>query len=218
MLVFDPKELFYNSVVVDLGTTGLNPSKSQIFQVGAIKPTPKGIIVFNRYAYVEENPAFPIKRIDPKDLKSCPPEGEVLRDFWAFVQDREFIVSYNAFFERKFLEKRVKVHQLAHEEHSYICLMETFSYFFSTDRVALPLAVRECLGFYPPSWHEAKIGAYLAFRLFGFFCFLDHTVKIESLCCFIDHNVQYKPLWAHTFFFIKAIRWKENVPKSKGTL
>jgi len=213
VLVFDPKELFYKSVVVDLGTTGLNPAKSQIFQIGAVKPTPKGIIVFNRYAYIEENLAFPIKRIDPRDLKNSPPEREVLREFWDFVQDREFIVSYNAWFERKFLEKRSKKHQLAHEGHSYICLMETFSYFFSTDRMLpLPLAVRECLGFSPLSWHDGKIGAYLAFRLFGFFCFLDHTVKLEPLCCFIDHNVQYKPLWAHTFFFIKAIRRKENLP------
>jgi DNA polymerase III epsilon subunit-like protein len=211
MFVLDPKGLFYNSVVVDLGTTGLDPSNSQIVQICAIKPTPEGMTLFNQHAYVEENPAFHINRIDPDELKDRPPEGEVLRAFWAFVQDREFIVSYNAWFERKFLEKRSKKHQLVHEGHSYICLMETFSYFFSTDRVSLPLAVRECLGFSPLRWHNAKLGAYLAFRLFSFFCFLDHPVKVEPLCCFIDHNIQYKPLWAHTFFLIKTVRLKEKI-------
>jgi DNA polymerase III epsilon subunit-like protein len=37
---FNPEELFYNSVVVDLETTGLFAGKDQILQLCAIKPTP----------------------------------------------------------------------------------------------------------------------------------------------------------------------------------
>jgi DNA polymerase III epsilon subunit-like protein len=149
MLSFDPKELFYNSVVVDLETTGLYAWKDQILQLCAIKPTPKGPVVFNRYIYAEENPAYWINRIDPENLKNCPTEREVLQEFWAFVQDRAFIVSYNASFEMQFLEERSELHQLPYGNHAYICLMETFSDFFSTGWKKLPVAVLRCLGIKP---------------------------------------------------------------------
>jgi DNA polymerase III, epsilon subunit and related 3'-5' exonucleases len=181
MRVFNPEELFYNSVVVDLETTGLYAGESQILQLCAIKPTPRGPVVFNQYIYAEENPAYGINRIDPRDLKGCPPEGEVLRDFWAFVQDRYFIVSYNAAFEMHFLEERSELHQLPHGNHAYICLMETFSDFFSTGWKKLPGAVRRCLYFRPTKLHNAKTDAYLALRLFSFFCFLDRTVQLEPI-------------------------------------
>jgi DNA polymerase III epsilon subunit-like protein len=178
---FKPEELFYNSVVVDLETTGLFAGKDQILQLCAIKPTPKGPMVFNRYVYAEENPAYWVNRIDPRDLKGCPPEGEVLKDFWAFVQDRRFIVSYNASFEMHFLVERSELHQLPHGNHAYICLMETFSDFFSTGWKKLPVAVRRCLGIRPFKWHDAKVDAYLALRLFSFFCFLDRPVQLEPI-------------------------------------
>jgi len=78
---FNPEELFYNSVVVDLETTGLYAGESQILQLGAIKPTPKGPMVFNCYIYAEENPAYWVNRIDPESLKNCPTEKEVLQEF-----------------------------------------------------------------------------------------------------------------------------------------
>jgi DNA polymerase III epsilon subunit-like protein len=146
---FNPEELFYNSVVVDLETTGLYAGKDQILQLCAIKPTPRGPVVFNQYIYAEENPAYHINRINPDSLKNCPTEREVLQEFWAFVQDRDFIVSYNASFEMHFLEERSELHQLPHGDHAYICLMETFSDFFSTGWKKLPVAVRRCLGIRP---------------------------------------------------------------------
>jgi DNA polymerase III epsilon subunit-like protein len=88
---FNPEELFYNSVVVDLETTGLYAGESQILQLCAIKPTLKGPMVFNRYIYAEENPAYWVNRIDPENLKNCPTEREVLQEFWAFVQDRDLL-------------------------------------------------------------------------------------------------------------------------------
>ncbi|MCI4458506.1 MAG: 3'-5' exonuclease [Thermocrinis sp.] len=181
MLSFNPEELFYNSVVVDLETTGLYAGKDQILQLCAIKPTPRGPVVFNQYIYAEENPAYWVNRIDPMDLKGCPPEEEVLRDFWTFAQDRRFIVSYNASFEMEFLEGRSELHQLPHEDHSYICLMETFSDFFGCRWQKLPVAVRRCLGIRPPRWHDAKMDAYLALRLWSFFCFLDRPVQLETI-------------------------------------
>jgi DNA polymerase III epsilon subunit-like protein len=198
MVNFDPEELFYNSVVVDLETTGLYPATHQIIQLCAIKPTPRGPEVFNHYIYAEENPAYHINRIDPESLKDCPTEREVLQDFWAFVQDRQFVISYNANFEMQFLELRSEINQLSHGNHAYICLMETFSDFFSTGWKKLPVAVRRCLGFRPSKWHNAKTDAYLALRLWSFFCF------------FLDRKVQLEPIWAPKLFRIKAIRLKKK--------
>ena len=181
MRVFNPEELFYNSVVVDLETTGLYAGESQILQLCAIKPTPKGPMVFNRYIYAEENPAYWVNRIDPRDLKGCPPEGEVLRDFWAFVQDRNYLVAYNARFEMQFLELRSELNQLSYGNHAYICVMETFSDFFSTGWKKFHIAVRRCLNIKSAKWHDAKIDAYLTLRLFSFFCFLDRPVQLEPI-------------------------------------
>jgi len=181
MQAFNPEELFYNSVVVDLETTGLFAGKDQILQLCAIKPTPKGPMVFNRYIYAEENPAYWVNRIDPRDLKGCPPEGEVLRDFWAFVQDRNYLVAYNARFEMQFLELRSELNQLSYGNHAYICVMETFSDFFSTGWKKFHIAVRRCLNIKSAKWHDAKIDAYLTLRLFSFFCFLDRPVQLEPI-------------------------------------
>jgi DNA polymerase III epsilon subunit-like protein len=194
---FNPEELFYNSVVVDLETTGLYAGESQILQLCAIKPTPRGPVVFDQYIYAEENPAYHINRINPENLKNCPTEREVLQEFWAFVQDREFIVSYNAAFEMRFLEERSELHQLPYGNHAYICLMETFSDFFSTGWKKLPVAVRRCLGIRPSKWHDAKMDAYLALRLFSFFCFLDHPVRLE-------------PIWVPKLWRVKITRLKEK--------
>jgi DNA polymerase III, epsilon subunit and related 3'-5' exonucleases len=195
MRVFKPEELFYNSVVVDLETTGLFAGKDQILQLCAIKPTPKGPVVFNRYIYAEENPAYCVNRINPENLKNCPTEKEVLQEFWAFVQDRDFIVSYNAAFEMHFLEERSELHQLPHGNHAYICLMETFSDFFSTGWKKLPVAVRRCLGIRHSKWHNAKVDAYLALRLWSFFCFLEDPVKLD-------------PIWAPKLWRVRVIRLK----------
>jgi DNA polymerase III epsilon subunit-like protein len=198
---FSPEELFYDSVVVDLETTGLNPFNSQIIQLCAIKPTPKGPVIFNQYIYAKENPAYHINRIDPKDLKECPTEKEGLRYFWAFVQDRQFVISYNANFEMQFLELRSEINQLSHGNHAYLCLMETFSAFFSTDWEKLPVAVRRCLGIRPSKWHDAKIDAYLALRLWVFFCFLDRPTQLE-------------PIWAPKLWRVEITRLKKK-PRGK---
>ncbi|MFZ8783970.1 3'-5' exonuclease [Thermocrinis sp.] len=155
--------------------------KDQILQLCAIKPTPKGPMVFNRYIYAEENPAYWVNRIDPRNLKGCPPEGEVLRDFWAFVQDRNYLVAYNARFEMQFLELRSELNQLSYGNHAYICVMETFSDFFSTGWKKFHIAVRRCLNIKSAKWHDAKIDAYLTLRLFSFFCFLDRPVQLEPI-------------------------------------
>jgi len=196
MVNFDPEELFYNSVVVDLETTGLYPATHQIIQLCAIKPTPKGPVVFNRYIYAEENPAYHINRIDPENLKNCPTEREVLQEFWAFVQDRQFVISYNANFEMQFLELRSEINQLPYGNHSYICLMETFSDFFSTGWKKLSEAVRRCLNIRLAKWHNAKTDAYLTLRLFSFFCFLNRPIQLE-------------PIFPK-LFRIKAVRLKEK--------
>jgi DNA polymerase III epsilon subunit-like protein len=81
------------------------------------------------------------------------------------VQDRDFIVSYKAAFEVHFLEERSELHKLPHRNHAYICLMETFSDFFSNGWKKLPLAVRRCLGIRPSKLHDAKMDAYPALRL-----------------------------------------------------
>jgi len=195
MRIFNPEELFFNSVVVDLETTGLYAGESQILQLCAIKPTPRGPVVFNQYIYAEENPAYHINRIDPENLKNCPTEREVLQEFWAFVHDRDFIVSYNAAFEMHFLDERSELHQLSHRNHAYICLMETFSDFFSTCWKKLPVAVRRCLGIRPPKLHDAKMDAYLALRLWAFFCFLEDLVKLD-------------PIWAPKLWRVRVIRLK----------
>jgi DNA polymerase III epsilon subunit-like protein len=192
---FNPEELFYNSVVVDLETTGLYAGESQILQLCAIKPTSTGPVVFNQYIYAEENPAYWVNRIDPESLKNCPTEREVLQEFWAFVQDRDFIVSYNAAFEMHFLEERSEFHNLPYGNHAYICLMETFSDFFSTGWKKLPVAVRKCLGIRHPKWHNAKMDAYLALRLWSFFCFLEDPVKLD-------------PIWAPKLWRVRVIRLK----------
>jgi DNA polymerase III epsilon subunit-like protein len=157
----------------------------------------RGPVVFNQYIYAEENPAYGINRIDPRDLKGCPPEGEVLRDFWAFVQDRHFVVSYNANFEMQFLELRSEINQLSYGKHAYICLMEGFSDFFRCRWEKLSVAVRRCLYFRPTKLHNAKTDAYLALRLWAFFCFLDRPVQLE-------------PIWTPKLWRVKIKRLKEK--------
>jgi DNA polymerase III epsilon subunit-like protein len=205
MRVFNPEELFYNSVVVDLETTGLYAGENQILQLCAIKPTPRGPVVFNRYIYAEENPAYWVNRIDPESLKNCPTEREVLREFWVFVEGREYIVSYNANFEMDFLESRSEINGLAYKELDYICLMKTYSEFFRHGWKKLPIAVRRCLGIRPSKWHDAKMDAYLTLRLWAFFCFLDNPVRLE----FFGH----RRWWVYTV----RLRKKDKARKKQTT-
>jgi len=102
-----------------------------------------------------------------------------------------------------FLEERSELHQLPHGNHAYICLMETFSDFFSTGWKKLPVAVRRCLGIRPSKWHDAKIDAYLALRLWAFFCFLEDPVKLD-------------PIWAPKLWRVRVIRlkWVEEGAKT----
>jgi hypothetical protein len=75
--------------------------------------------------------------------------------------------------------------------------METFSDFFSTGWKKLSVAVRRCLGIRSSKWHDAKADAYLALRLFCFFCFLDRPVQLE-------------PIWAPKLWRVKITRLKEK--------
>jgi hypothetical protein len=60
------------------------------------------------------------------------------------------------------------------------------------------VAVRRCLGIRPSKWHNAKSDAYLALRLWSFFCF------------FLDRNVQLEPIWATKLWYVKAVRLKRK--------
>jgi hypothetical protein len=73
--------------------------------------------------------------------------------------------------------------------------METFSDFFSTGWKKLPVAVRRCLGIRSSKWHDAKKDAYLALRLWSFFCFLEDPVKLD-------------PIWIPKLWRVRVIRLK----------
>ena len=103
-----------------------------------------------------------------------------------------------------FLEERSELHQLPHGNHAYICLMETFSDFFSTGWKKLPVAVRRCLNIKSAKWHDAKSDAYFALRLFRFFCFLDRPVQLE-------------PIWAPKLWQVKITRLKEKSLRKQPT-
>jgi hypothetical protein len=140
----NPEELFYNSVVVDLETTGPMQGKPDPPDL-CHKAHTQRTRSFQPLYLRRGKPSLPHKPYRPESLKNCPTEREVLKSSGLLSKTGISLSPITHAFEMHFLEERSELHQLPHGNHAYICLMETFSDFFSTGWKKLPVAVRRCL-------------------------------------------------------------------------
>ncbi|MDN5347451.1 MAG: ATP-dependent helicase DinG [Clostridia bacterium] len=95
-------------VVFDLETTGLDPEKDHIIEIGAIK-IKDGRVVEEMSSLVHLEQALPpaitrLTGIEPEMLKTAPPLKKVLDDFLGFISTYT-LVSHNANFDIAFLNR-----------------------------------------------------------------------------------------------------------------
>ena len=98
-------------VAFDLETTGLDPRKDKIVEIGAVKFDNKGLIA--RFSALV-NPGIPmpagaerVNGISDTMLMGKPPIAEVLGDFLPFIKNA-VIIAYNAAFDCDFINEALK--------------------------------------------------------------------------------------------------------------
>jgi DNA polymerase-3 subunit epsilon/ATP-dependent DNA helicase DinG len=95
-------------VSLDIETTGLNPDRDEILEIGAVRF--KGDHVYETYnAFVRPNQPIPYKiqqltGITPADVAGAPPLGAVLPELRRFVGDNP-IIGHNISFDLSFLHR-----------------------------------------------------------------------------------------------------------------
>ncbi|RMH56442.1 MAG: single-stranded-DNA-specific exonuclease RecJ [Candidatus Hydrogenedentota bacterium] len=112
-LLLSEDEEFYGKeiVVFDFETSGFQPSRAQIIEMGAVK-TLNGNVLEEFSSFVEcPSPLDPscteVHGIRDEDLRGAPPLEEVLPRFLEFVGDA-ILVAHNAPFDIKFLNSALK--------------------------------------------------------------------------------------------------------------
>lgn len=103
--------------VLDLETTGLNASESEIIEIGAIKYR-DGAEVSRFHSYVKPTAPIPpestaINHITNAMVSNAPAFDEVFRDFMRFI-DKDVLIAHNAVFDIGFLQTRSQM-QLSNE-------------------------------------------------------------------------------------------------------
>jgi DNA polymerase-3 subunit epsilon len=96
----------------DLETTGLDPQKDRIVEIGAVKFDRRGLIA--RFSTLV-NPGIPmppeaerVNNITSKMLADKPPLDEVLPDFLTFIRDT-VLTAYNAPFDCGFVNESLRI-------------------------------------------------------------------------------------------------------------
>ena len=94
-------------VIIDVETTGLNPSTDKIIQLTAIKYSPDGTLIGTYTTYL--NPEIPIppritkiNGITDKDVQDAPVAAKVYSQFLSFISNL-LLVGYNVTFDLRFL-------------------------------------------------------------------------------------------------------------------
>ena len=100
-------------VVFDVETTGLNPQKDRMIEIGAVKIS-KGEIVGDFQRFVDPERDLPARiteltGITPAMLERAPPEWEAARDFAAFCGDC-LLAAHNAAFDTGFFKALYRRH------------------------------------------------------------------------------------------------------------
>ncbi|MBP6218996.1 MAG: hypothetical protein KA436_10465 [Oligoflexales bacterium] len=158
-------------IVYDLETTGGNPEKNGIMEIGALKFV-NGVLDSSFYSMV--NPMRPLSSIvrritgiSPKDFKKSPPIEEVFPSFLEFIEDH-ILVSHNAQGDLKFLvhfAQQACAHKL---ENFYLCTHLLGQKFFANapDKSLVGLARHLDLPHDEETLHRAREDAQLTWELF----------------------------------------------------
>ncbi|NMA82377.1 MAG: DUF3072 domain-containing protein [Epulopiscium sp.] len=114
--------LFDQFVVFDLETTGCNPERDQIIEIGAIK-VKKGQIVSEYQQLVHPQMAIPshiteITGITNEMVYEQPHIHEVLPEFLVFCES-DYILGHNILFDYKFIKYNVLRHQYTFEKKAF---------------------------------------------------------------------------------------------------
>lgn len=158
--------------ILDCETTGLDPSKHEIIEIGAVN------VATGETFEVKVHPVR-IKDADPKALlvngyDKAQWRDEAFLPFHALTMLTEFVgegatlMSYNISFDKAFLEAAYREAQLPYPFHyAPLCLM-TMAY-VRGDWVVVPSLKKACWYFEvpeEPSVHRALVGALTAFELY----------------------------------------------------
>lgn len=117
------RKLSDNVTVIDFETTGFDPIKNEIIQVGAIKYI-NGIESerFIKYVKPSESISSRISKltgISDETVKTAPPIVKTLKEFVLFLE-KETIVAHNASFDMKFLLENLNKFDILHEKYRVI--------------------------------------------------------------------------------------------------
>ncbi|MGZ5368147.1 3'-5' exonuclease [Aeromicrobium sp.] len=98
--------------VIDLETTGLDPTRDEIISIGAVKVREGRITAESLYRLASPSgeiseESMTIHSILPAELEGCPPIGELLEEVRAFTEG-SILVAHAAWFERAFLNRALK--------------------------------------------------------------------------------------------------------------
>ena len=114
--------------IVDLETTGLNPSSDEIIEIGAIKFSGNNVLdIFNKLVKPEQPVSQNISEltgITPEMLENEPPVKPVLAKFREFAGD-SILVAHNADFDISFLRNGAKKWLNADIDNLVVCTLLT---------------------------------------------------------------------------------------------
>jgi len=98
-------------VIIDIETTGLDPTTDEIIEIGAIRYHLDGTTTTFQRLIKPRNPVpvfiYQLTKITEDDLKKADPAKKVLTDFYAFLNKEDIIVCHNAEFDMRFLQRQV---------------------------------------------------------------------------------------------------------------
>lgn len=92
-------------LILDTETTGLDPSKDRVIEIGAILYSIKhatAVRSFSSLVHADENPAQAVNRIPVEALRCAPHADVVWREVWALAEQASAIVAHQAEFDRTF--------------------------------------------------------------------------------------------------------------------
>ena len=111
---------------IDLETTGLNPSKDQIIEIGAVKKNQDSLICFSELINIHHSlpeAVSKLTKINDTMLQEGKELAGVLKDFLVFIENNT-IVGYNVDFDILFLNESLAKVNLPKIENKIIDLMK----------------------------------------------------------------------------------------------
>ncbi len=116
-----------NYVIVDIETTGLEPDKSEIIEIGAIKTDGlKAKDVFTTLIYPTKpvpNLITNLTGISQEMVEGKPSIREALLDFTEFIGDN-ILVAHNTDFDISFLKYHISKHLQKEMQNKYFCTLK----------------------------------------------------------------------------------------------